>query len=290
MRILVTGASGQLGAYLLGELIAGPHTVTAWSGTQQGGFAGIPFQPVDVANEKQVIQALESADPELVIHAAAISSADAVCRDRDRARAINVNGTRRICEWAARHDRRLLFTSTDLVFRGTKSWYSESDEPQPLLAYGQTKAEAEAIVETVPRGLTARVGLLFGPSRCGKPGFYDRSLAKLRDGEKCHFFEDEFRTPLDYATAARILVRLGLSDARGIVHVGGRERMSRHELMRRIARTLGIPPALVQPNRLADFATPEPRPSDVSLATTHLDELLPHLARPNVETAVADFA
>ena len=56
---------------------------------------------------------------------------------------------------------------------------------------------------------------MFGPSRRGRPAYFDRAIAALRRGEPRTFFEDEFRTPLDYATAAAILVRLLESDATG---------------------------------------------------------------------------
>ena len=58
-----------------------------------------------------------------------------------------------------------MFTSTDLVFDGSKSWYREDDPAVPILAYGRTKREAESFVLAVPRGLVARISLLFGPAR-----------------------------------------------------------------------------------------------------------------------------
>ena len=71
------------------------------------------------------------------------------------------------------------------------------------------------------------------------------------------------------------------------MHVGGRERVSRFALMQRVARARGLDPALVRANRLADAPGPEPRPADVSLDTGRLAALLPDLARPSIEEAVA---
>ena len=84
-------------------------------------------------------------------------------------------------------------------------------------------------------------------------------------------------------TAARILAQLVESPATGLVHVGGRERVSRYELMRRSAAVCGIDPSLVRPNLRDDVPSTEPRPADVSLETSRLQDLLPDLERPGIE-------
>jgi dTDP-4-dehydrorhamnose reductase len=288
MRIVLTGASGQLGTYLLEELVAAGHRVWPWSGRQPARRLGLELRPVDLTDEGQVLAALREADPELILHTAAMSAAEEVRKDPRRGQAVNVDATRRLAGWCGEKDRRLVYTSTDMVFDGTRSWYREDDEPRPILAYGRTKAEAEPTVLAVPGGLVARLSLLYGPSRAGRDSFFDQALAALRNGQPRVFFEDEFRTPLDYRSAARSLVRLAEAEVRGIVHVAGRERVSRFELMRRVAAALGIDPALVRANRLRDTASAEPRPADLSLDTTRLASLVPDLDRPSIEAAVLE--
>ena len=139
----------------------------------------------------------------------------------------------------------------------------------------------------VPRGLVARLSLLYGPSRSGREGFFDRTISALRAGEPQAFFTDEHRTPLDYATAARALVRLAESETLGTIHLGGPERLSRFELMSRAAGAMGIDPTLVKPNRRADVPFAEPRPADLSLDSSRLNRLFVDLAFPQVENALA---
>ena len=155
MRIVVTGSSGRLGSYLVDRLVSGGHEVFAWSGTVRGTRGGIALRTVDLTDERATVAALAQADPEAVIHAGASSSAEAVFRDPARGWAVNVEATRQLAEWAHRHDRRLLFTSTDLVFDGSRSWYREQDPAEPVLAYGRSKREAEAFVLAIPRGIVA---------------------------------------------------------------------------------------------------------------------------------------
>lgn len=290
MRVLLTGASGQLGAYVLERLVESGHVVTCWSGTDAGNRCGIPLIPVDLCDFAALDRAVEAADPEAIIHAAAMSHTEAVRRDPARGRTINADATAKLAKWCARHGRRIVYTSTDLVFDGSRSWYRETDPAQPVLEYGRTKLAGEPSVVAAPRGLVARVSLMFGPSRSGRESYFDKTIAALRRGEPQTLFQDEFRTALDLRTAADALVRLMESEATGLLHVAGRERVSRFELIQRIATSLGIDGSLVRANRQADVQFAEPRPADVSLDTSRLATVLPQLVRPSIEEAVAAMA
>src|SRR5262249_43548336 len=134
---------------------------------------------VELADSRALLAALADSNPDAVIHAAAVSSADAVRRDPQHAHAVNVEATRLISNWAAEHDRRLVYTSTDLVFDGKSSWYGENDPAYPVLAYGQSKLAGERFIRSASRGLVARVSLLYGHSRIGRQGFFDRAIAAL---------------------------------------------------------------------------------------------------------------
>jgi dTDP-4-dehydrorhamnose reductase len=277
MRIVVTGASGQLGAYLLRDPgLADHHELIPWMGRRA----------VDLTDADAVVRALAADDPEVIIHAAAISSVAEVQRNPARGRAVNVEATQVLAAWCTEHGRRLVFTSTDMVFDGERGGYREDDEPRPVLEYGRTKAAAEKAALEVPDSVVARISLLYGPSRAGRPSFFDDVIDRLRAGERQAFFTDEYRTPLHYATAAKALLLLAESDARGIVHVAGRERLSRHELMLRAAGALGIDTRLLGANLRGDVPMIEPRPADLSLDTSRLAELLPDLERPAIETAL----
>jgi dTDP-4-dehydrorhamnose reductase len=287
MRVVLTGASGQLGSYVVGRLVAGGHEVSAWSGARGGERVGLALRPVDLADAAATERALSEVDPDAIIHAAALSSVEEVRRDPERGRAVNVEATARLAAWCARRGRRMVYTSTDLVFDGSRPWYREDDPARSPLTYGRTKHEAEPAVLAVPGALAARLSLLYGPSRSDQPSYLDRTIAGLRRGEPQTFFEDEYRTPLDLVTAADALVRLLESGATGLIHVAGRERLSRFELARRMAVTLGLDTALVRANRQRNAPTAEPRPADVSLDTARLAALLLNLDRPTAEAAVA---
>src|SRR5262249_48570044 len=146
MRLLLTGASGLLGAYLLRELAQWQGDGVAWSGTQGGDLFGRRLLPVDLADTDQVVAAFRQSKPTVVLHAAALASVAECQRDPQRARQVNVQATALLAELAAEGRARLVFVSTDLVFDGEHAPYRETDSAAPLSLYGATKAEAESAV------------------------------------------------------------------------------------------------------------------------------------------------
>jgi dTDP-4-dehydrorhamnose reductase len=301
MRILITGASGQLGAYLLQELQGSAHEVIAWSGSSTGELFGLPLRPVDFREPAQFVPALMSLSsfaPDLVIHLAAMSNA-AACGDQPSlAHQINYNFTDLLISAMARRSR-LIYASTDLVFDGANAHYSESDLPCPLSAYGQTKKLGEgaclglflpaARVNERPHTLVVRLSLLFGPSLNGRAAFFDQQLQALREGRPLKLFEDEWRTPLSLKTAAEALLALAESDRTGLLHIGGPERMSRLEMGQRLAAHLGRDPSVFIPARRDDVPTAEPRPRDTSLNCARWRSLFPNMPWPKFEDALAEM-
>jgi dTDP-4-dehydrorhamnose reductase len=280
MRVLITGASGQLGAYLLAALRAGGDHVIAWSGSRTGTLEGIPLHPVDLANPAAVSAAFAEARPDAVLHAAAWARISDCEQDPAVARQVNVEGTALLARLAAAGGARLVFVSTDLVFDGEKAPYREEDTPRPVSEYGRSKTAAEEVVREVAHSVVARVSLLFGPSRMGRLAFFDDQVAALRQGRPLTLFRDEWRTPLDLATAARGLLELLRSDFCGTLHLAGPERMSRLEMGQRLAAHLGVDGSGIGARLRADLPGSELRPRDVSLDTTWWRQHFPNLPRP----------
>src|SRR5438876_2163063 len=181
MRWLVTGASGQLGGYLLWHLRDGGEEVVAWSGSVSGEVSGVPLRIVDLTDAAATASAFRDAKPQAVIHAAALARVDECYRDPKRARRVNTDATGRLAELATEAGARFVYISTDLVFDGERAPYRESDPPQPLSVYGHTKADGETAALATPRSVVARVSLLFGPTLTGRPGFFDGLVAALRE-------------------------------------------------------------------------------------------------------------
>ena len=283
MRIVVSGASGQLGSYVLDRLEGSDHAVLGWSRAGAGRRGSASIVPVDLADPAAVGSALDRDDPEAILHLGAVSRVDRAHDDPAHAHRVNAEAPETIREWADRRGRRVVYTSTDLVFDGRRPWSTEDDPAAPTSTYGRTKLDGEDRILRGRGHLVVRLALLYGPSRSGRPTFLDSAFDDLRQGRPRAFFVDEFRTPLDYATASDALVRLlDRPEIDGLLHLGGYERVSRHRMIRELAAVVGLDPRAVLGNRRADVPSPEPRPADVSLISKRLAGLLPDLVRPSL--------
>jgi dTDP-4-dehydrorhamnose reductase len=286
MRILITGASGLLGPYLLREW-GSARGVAAWSGSRQGEFFGVPLRTVDLGDPDGVARAFRQAQPDVVVHAAARARVADCFGDPQGAHRVNVGGTATLASLCVLTGARLVFVSTDLVFDGERAPYREEDAALPLSVYGKTKLEAEAAVRALPGGVVVRVSLLYGPSLLsGRPSFFDDQVAALRAGRPLTLFRDEWRTPLDLDTAAKALLAVARSDVTDVVHVGGPERLSRLEMGGRLTQFLGVDGADIAAVERAQAPAAEPRPRDVSLDSSHWRRLFPALPWPSWDEAM----
>lgn len=288
-RILITGASGQLGSYILRELASRGWSATAWSMRPNAELFGFRCQSVDLRDTDQVVASFRAASPHVVVHAAAMSSVADCLRDPAAARQTNAAATRLLAELAERQQARLVYISTDLVFKGDKEWYTETDCPSPLSVYGQTKASGERAVLDYPRHLVLRISLLFGPSINGRPSFFQQQIDALQAGAPCTLFSDEWRTPISLLTAARGILDLLDVDTYGILHLGGPERLTRLEMGQRLAAFLGRDPRCIKAALRDDVPAAEPRPRDTSLNSERCCQLMPAAERPGFDEALQEM-
>lgn len=249
-RVVVTGSTGYLGHYLVRELET--RAVEWLTAGRRDCDLTLDLDQIDA-----ICPLLDGYRPEILIHAAALSSLKACDTDLERARRVNVEATARL---ARESSGRCLFVSTDLVFDGQNAPYGIDDTPRPVNEYGRTKALAE---EAVVRhgGRVVRIPLLFGPSFDHRRGATD---AIRHATAPVPLFSNEWRTPLHVADAAKRLVDLALAEPTArrasIHHLAGPERVTRLELGQRFLRATRLERQIV-PTVCDD---PE-RPRDVSL-------------------------
>ncbi|WP_319522981.1 NAD(P)-dependent oxidoreductase [uncultured Desulfosarcina sp.] len=263
-RLLVTGASGFLGWHIC-RLAAADWSVYGVGCRHRVTVAGITPVTGDLTDSGFLATLFDRIRPQAVIHAAAASD-PAFCEGHiDEARRINVTATESLAGQCARSKIPFVFTSTDLVFDGTRPPYSEDDAMTPISAYGRQKAEAEHRVTACwPEALICRMPLMIGLSGGFRGTFSLDMLKTIEMGASMNLFADEFRTPVDgQSAAAGILTMMG--KAAGIIHLGGRRRISRYDMGCRLAAIMGREDANIHPVSIKDVATAAPRPPDVSL-------------------------
>src|SRR2546428_6024759 len=148
MRILITGAKGQLGQELL-RVLRGEDVIAT-------------DQPEYELTDPMLGEKIAAQRPDLVIHTAAYTDVDGCERDPGTAFTVNAQGTRRVAEGAAKANARLICLSTDYVFDGKKTVpYTERDPVNPLNVYGRSKlAREEEAVKGCRRKLVLRTSWL----------------------------------------------------------------------------------------------------------------------------------
>lgn len=290
MRILITGASGHLGRRLVKAARQAGYRVYAWvsplSAIPQD--AGVHYSSVELTHPEHVADAFLTARPMVVIHAGAMSNIANCYRDPVMAFRVNAEATRQLVGLCVAGVSRLIYLSSDLVFDGSKGAYQEDDQPRPLSIYGKSKLDGERAVLHHPGHLVARLSWLVGLSTPERPLFLDQQITSLRQGQPISLFHDEWRTPLCVEATAQALVAFATTDVAGILHMGGPERLSRHQMGCILAKVLGVKEDLVQAMGQNEKKSPEQRPHDVSLNSSQWRRLMPDSAWPTYEQALRE--
>jgi len=232
---------------------------------------GLSRTELDLLDFAKVEKLFKTERPSCVIHCAAISRSVDSQGAPDLAQRVNVVATRHLSELAAEVP--FVFFSTDLVFDGTKGNYVETDPPNPLSAYAETKVAAEDIVRQNPQHCIVRISLTGGTSPKGDRGFNEEMKNAWRHGRALNLFVDEFRCPIGAPVVARAVWELVTRNALGAYHLCGAEKLSRYEIGQLLAeRHQELNPKIIAGSR-KDYKGP-PRPPDTSMNCTKVQQLL----------------
>jgi len=267
-RLLITGGTGTLGSHLvrLAEKSNGWDEVHSTYCKSNPNYHKVHWHYTDARNMIRPI--LEKIQPTHIIHTLAMTSPD-MCESRKLdAWQINVEVTKEISAYTEARQSRLIFTSTDLVFDGTRGYYNENDAPNPINFYADTKCEAEnEIQERLPLGsfVLARIGLLYGFNLNQRRVFFDDLVDAIQKQERLELFQDQFRSFLYVGNAAECLLEMATNDFKGILHVGGPERTSRFEFAQRVSHYLKKPDKNLIPTSMLSALLKARRPPDASL-------------------------
>jgi dTDP-4-dehydrorhamnose reductase len=245
MRVLITGAGGQVGH----ELVAA---------FADADVVAVDHAALDVTDRQTVLECAFAARPDVVVHAAAFTAVDACETEVDRAFTVNALGTRNVAEAARRVGAHLCTFSTDYVFDGTKeSAYTEWDAPNPQSVYGRSKLAAERELAGDPDATIARISWV-----CGYHGSnMVKTILRLAAEHDTLRFVDDQRGHPTFATDAAAAVRRLVADRRpGLFHVTNQGAVTWYEFARAVLVSAGLDPDRVQPIATKDLDPPRPAP------------------------------
>jgi dTDP-4-dehydrorhamnose reductase len=258
----ITGANGLIGNYLVQTA---PRFAPRWR------VRALTREQFDLLDFETVEREFKKDRPQIVIHCAAISAVGEAQKNPALARRVNVEATKLLAELAA--EIQFVFFSTDLIFDGQKGNYAETDAPNPLHIYGETKIVAEEIVLKNPRHLVVRTSINGGLSRAGNRSFNEQLKWSLQNSSGMKLFTDEFRSPIPAIETARAVWELAEKNCAGIFHVAGAEKLSRWQIGQLLVRRWPEIKTKIESGSAKDFPGP-PRALDTSLDISKAQKVL----------------
>jgi dTDP-4-dehydrorhamnose reductase len=260
--VWITGAHGLIGNYLVQTAL---QFVPRWR------VRALTREQFNLLDFKKVESEFRKDQPQLVIHCAAISVVSEAQKNPALAKKTNVETAKFLAELAAEIP--FVFFSTDLIFDGRKGNYSETDAPNPLHFYGETKVAAEEIVRRNPKHLIVRTSINGGISRAGNRGFNEQLKLSLPNSLGMKLFTDEFRSPIFAGETARAVWELAEKNCAGIFHVAGAEKLSRWQIGEWLVKRWPEFKTKIEPGSAKDFPGP-PRALDTSLDISKVQKVL----------------
>jgi dTDP-4-dehydrorhamnose reductase len=262
MKIMITGAKGQLGADC-DRFFRKRHEVMA-----------LARDEMDITNVPDVDTRIKQFLPDVIINCAAYTQVDKCETEKDDAWKVNVAGAENLAECTEKYGSRLIHVSTDYVFDGRKNVpepYVETDETNPVSYYGKTKLAGErAIKSATDRFIIVRTAWLYGISGHN----FLKTMLKLSykgSDNNIKVVNDQFGSPTWTHRLALQIERLIETNYRGIFHATAEGFCTWYELADYFLKRMDVPYTMI-PCTTLEYPTPAARPMNSILENRNLKD------------------
>ena len=265
MRVLITGANGLLGQKLV-NLYAEKSDVdliATAKGPDRNPKGSHKYVELDITNEDEVHQVIESIRPEVIINTAAMTHVDQCELNPDACRLLNVTAVEYLVKAASKVDCHFIHLSTDFVFDGKNGPYSEEDEPNPLSIYAESKLESENILEgSGLKYAIARTMLVYGiVPDMSRSNIILWVKKNLEEGKEIKVVNDQWRTPTLAEDLAKGCALIAEKRATGIFNISGKDLLTPYEMALATADFFNLDKSLMQEVDGSIFTQPAKRPA-----------------------------
>ena len=265
MKILVTGSNGLLGQKLIQLLSKKDNVELLATSKGENRFnikEGYHYQSLDITNRTEVLNVVDGFQPDAIINTAAMTNVDACESDKELCWDLNVNAVKYFIEAAEKNNSHLIHLSTDFVFDGKDGPYKEDDQPNPLSYYGESKYEAEKLLEASKiKWSIARTIIVYGiADDMSRSNIVLWAKEALEKGNPLTIVDDQFRSPTLAEDLAMGCYLIAQKEAEGIFHLSGKDVMSIIDLVYKVADFYGLDKSIITPIKTASLNQAAKRP------------------------------
>lgn len=289
MKILITGGSGLLGQYL-NIILSKDNDILTLYKSNIGNCNKFRSMKANITDFEDLKNIFYSFNPDAVIHTAGFTRPEA-CNEENNTEVYktNVDATKVISQLCDKHNAKLIFTSTDLVYDGTgRGMLKETDSVNPVSIYAETKLDAEREIEKIfGNFIILRTSLMIGFGLNHSRNNFHEMYKAFKEGRKTRLFIDQYRTPISLINASEIISELVKSEIKGeLLNFGGMGRVSRVELGELLCDTAGFDKNLIEKIKMSDIPG-FPAVADVSLNSDKLRSF--GIKQKNLEESVREI-
>ena len=239
LRVLITGSNGLLGQKLVDAFLLDDQVefLATARGENRHPQTETPYAAMDITNPEQMDAVIDTFNPDVIIHTAAMTQVDDCEFEKESCVALNIESVEYLAKKSKRAGFRLVHLSTDFIFDGTKKMYQEDDEPNPLSYYGWSKLEAEKrVLSYADNFAILRTVLVYGQvADMSRSNIILWAYNTLNDGKAAKVVDDQFRTPTLAEDLAQGCILAAKSDVQGVFNIAGKDYIGIYELVNQIA-------------------------------------------------------
>lgn len=264
MRILLVGASGFLGSYVI--IACAKAGIEVYKAERN-------VRGLDITDLDSISKFVNKIDPDCVVNCAAMTNVDECEGDYRRAKAVNAEGAGNLAKACKCRGSRLVHLSTDSVFDGKEGMYDEDSIPNPINAYAKTKLQGEVLVASLAKDYAVVRTNFYGLNPNGRH-LLNWVIDSLQQKRRIVGFDDSLFNPLWAQDLALLLVELADSPYCGIIHCTGDEIYTKYAFIKKIAVGLGYGASDVEKGLSSQVKLKADRPKNTTLDNRKMHSLL----------------
>jgi len=220
----------------------------------------------NLSSLEDIVSFIKTYKIDLIIHTAGITNIEECQKNIPVAKFTNIQLSKNLAEATKICKVKMVHISSDHLFDGTSSFYSEEDNLNPLNVYAQTKAKAENEVLQIDNSALIIRTNFFGCGPSYRRSFSDFIIDSLSSNTKIELFNDVFFSPIFIPNLVEIIHKLIATSASGIFHVVGNDRLSKYEFGIRLSEKFNLDSSLIMPLSIKQRKGLVVRPLDMSLS------------------------